>query len=207
MMLREILDRVALWIAVLTITMFLVFSAIWAFAEEGMTCESQVHSSIQSLQPWYYRTSDLIALSRRNEQLFKLTNAICNESSKTGVNSLIAVSIAFRESSLHPNVGKGIKNGLRGERGYFQIMPNGTAESFAPGDCSQHDPDCNATTAFGFMRHLKSICGDDPWVWVAAYGGRGDPCPTREEAREYPEVRVARSYLCKIGDCDSIWPE
>lgn len=203
---REFIDKVLLSLAVLGITFGLIFSAIYAWGEESHTCESRVHTAIQKLQPWYYSSNDPVVVSRRSEQLTDLTNAICDASRETNIDPILAVAIAFRESSLHPAVGGGAKNGLRGERGYFQVMPGGPAERFSPGGCSQHEPDCNAKTALRFMSFLEDQCGLDTWKWVGAYG-RGVGCPTKEEAREWREVKIARNILCKIGDCDSIWPE
>jgi hypothetical protein len=164
-----------------------------------------VQEAIQELQPWYYQSRDPVTLSRRSEQLTQLTNAICNASRETKIDPILAVAIAFRESSLHPIVGRGERDGKRGERGYFQVMPGSSAERFAPFDCSQHEPECNAKTALRFMSFLRDKC-DNTWSWVGSYG-RGVKCPDIEVAREWTEVRIARRYLCKIGDCDSIWPE
>lgn len=202
---RGFIDKLLLWITVMVISLFLIFSAIWAYGEEGTSCESRVHTAIQKLQPWYYQSRDPITLSRRGEHLTDLTNAICTASSENNIDPILAVAIAFRESSLLPVVGRGEKNGERGERGYFQVMPGGPAERFSPGECSQHVPDCNAKTAMRFMDFLRARC-DNTWSWVGSYG-RGIDCPSIEEAREWTEVKVARSYLCRIGDCDEIWPE
>lgn len=202
---RKFFDKFFLFVTVMTILLFLIFGAFWAYGEEATSCESRVHHAIQKLQPWYYQSRDPIALSRRGEQLSQLTNAICNASRETKIDPILAVAIAFRESSLHPIVGCGERDGKRGERGYFQVMPGGSAEGFAPTDCSQHEPECNARTALRFMSFLRDKC-DNTWSWVASYG-RGVKCPEIKIAREWTEVRVARSYLCKIGDCDTIWPE
>lgn len=190
----------------MTIVLFIVFTAIWCFAEEANTCYSQVWSASQKLQPWFYSSRDVETLTKRHARLNDLTNAICTASEENNIDPILAVAIAFRESGLHPFVGLGSRDGARGERGYFQVMPEGTAQRFSPGNCSQHEPDCNAITAFRFMNYLKQRCGDNTWVWLGAYG-RGIDCPTEEQAKEWNEVRLARNYLCKIGDCNEIWPE
>lgn len=202
---KAVVDRLLLWVLTLAIVFSLICSTIYAFGEEANSCYSHVHSAIQKLQPWYYSSSDPVALSHRSEHLDVLSRAICNASDETGIDPLLAVAIAFRESSLHPIVGSGARDGERGEQGYFQVMPGGPALRFSPLDCSQHEPGCNAKTALRFMSFLRERC-EDTWSWVAAYG-RGSGCPSRSQAKEWTEVRVARGHLCKIGDCDEIWPE
>ena len=178
-----------------------------AHAEQSQ-CVPAVWSSVQKLQPLYYR-GPIVTLSRRSKNLTALTEAVCEAASETGIDPLIAISIARRESSLLPFVGLGKKNGFRGERGYFQVMPDGYAENtFAPGDCSQHVPRCNAITAFRYMAFQRDRCegGSDPWVWVEAYGTGS--CHSPAKSRESANARLARAFYCDIvPECSESWPE
>lgn len=173
---------------------------------EASECYGRVQAAALKLQPWYAGSTDSRTLSLRLRHLDDVTRAICAASAETGIDPVLAVAVARRESSLLPLVGLGTKNGSRGERGYFQILPNGAAERFSPDACSQHDPYCNASTALRYMAFLQNRCGStDPWVWVGAYGS--DHCPTAVESRSWRVVQLARSFYCDIADCSSLWPE
>jgi hypothetical protein len=178
-------------------------------SERGTTCRTQVWYGAQELQPWFKLASSPSVAVGRMTHLRRLTDAICDASSETGIDPLLALAVAFRESSLNPEVGLGKRNGKRGERGYFQVLPGSPAERFAPGKCFQHEPSCNATAALRYMKHLQGVevCGsDDPWVWLAAYGaGR---CPPAEESREWPGMKQARRLFCDLDkSCGDVWPE
>lgn len=186
----------------LIVVMLIVSVESLASAEE---CESVVWSASQTLQPWY-KTGPLTTLATRAQHLKTLTAAICKASNETGINPLIALAVARRESSLLPMVGLGEKNGARGERGYFQILPRGPAEQFAPDHCDQYDPLCNAMTAMRYMVHVQTVCNThDPWVWIGAYGT--SKCPSSRDAREWMGLKAARHFLCEVDDnCDETWP-
>jgi hypothetical protein len=177
-------------------------------------CIESVWYAVQQLQPWYRRAPDAVVASRRAAQLRDLTDAICAASTAYDINPLLAVAVAFRESSLLPQVGLGGRNGARGERGYFQVMPGGAAEAFRPGECSQHEPRCNAFTALGYMASLRqqsSLAGYGKgglltWVYLGAYG-RSTGIPSLEEAVEFTELHRARATFCRIEEeCDEVWP-
>jgi len=176
--------------------------------DEQPTCGRTVWHAAQALQPWFYQANTVEGQGRRAALLVDLTRAVCISSAAFDIDPLLALSVARRESSLLPRVGLGQQNGLRGERGYFQVMPDGAAERYRPNVCSQHEPKCNAMTALGFMAELRdNVCqSDDPWIWLGAYG-RGR-CPDAQEARAWDELRLARRFLCDITeDCNDIWPE
>lgn len=184
-----------------------------AFGEVG-NCAAEVWYGAQQLQPWYKRAADPVTMSRRAKVLQDFTEATCSEAPPRRIWPRLAVALAFRESSIVPRVGLGKQNGLKGERGYWQVMPGGKAESYVPRTCSQHSPICNAKSAMSYLAHLRDApvdeggCGsDDPYMWIGAYG-RGH-CPSSPEAaREWEEVRVARRLYCQIEpDCDTLWPE
>jgi len=205
------IEKMFVVLAVVFLTVFIVVMFDGdVFGEQGpsdqTSCRSSLWRNAQILQPWYKNAASPTARSKRAEQLKTLVYAICEASSATSVDPELALAIAFRESSLRPDVGTGRIDGKRGERGYFQVMPGSSAENFRPGKCSQHDPWCNAMSALRYMEHLKSVCvTSDPWIWVAAYG-RGK-CSSRREVEDMPEVGLARRYFCSIDEtCDDTWP-
>lgn len=203
-----------MFLTVLTILLAMVVARD-LFGEEGeaSSCQARVWRAAQRLQPWYYRGVDPVTLSKRARHLQDFTDAVCAEAPVRGIDPLLAVAIAFRESSLLPQVGLGQKNGARGERGYFQIMPGpdgriSFAERFAPEDCvSQHVPSCNAATAMAFLAWQRDTnCPGPTQTWIGAYG-RGR-CAGPREAAEWLEVQVVRRFYCEIEPaCDSTWPE
>jgi hypothetical protein len=183
-------------------------SAIGEQGSEQQTCGQTVWHAAQTLQPWFYNANTIEGQERRSAHLVDLTRAVCISSRAFDIDPLLSLAVARRESSLLPRVGRGEQNGARGERGYFQVMPDGAAERFRPTECSQHEPKCNAMTAMGFMADLRdNVCQSaDPWVWLGAYG-RGR-CPSPDEARTWSELHLARRFLCEVTeDCASIWPE
>jgi len=187
----------------LIVIMLVMLVSVDVMAEE---CNPMVWEAAQTLQPWF-TTGVGTARTVRANQLTTLTKAICTATDETGINPLLALAIARRESSLLPLIGLGKRDGARGERGYFQVLPRGPAEKFAPPGCSQHDPECNATTALRYLKHVRTVCGhpDDPWVWIGAYGTSRCPSPT--EARTWIGLKVARRFLCDVDkNCDVTWP-
>lgn len=209
-------NRIPLWartfLSVLTILLTIVIARD-LFGEEGtpaQACRTSVWYAAQKLQPWYKRAATVEARSLRVRHLEDFTNATCAEAPSRDIPPLLAVSLAFRESSIMPHTGLGKKLGLKGERGYWQVMPDGKAESFVPRDCKQSNPSCNAKSAMSYLAWLRDdYCnaGDDPWIYVGAYG-RGH-CPGGpREARSWEEVQVARRIYCSIEpNCAETWPE
>ena len=98
--------------------------------------------------------------------------------------------------------------GPDGEKGFFQIMPNGAIERQCGHGCDQFDSDCNAETAMCWFSKAQELCGEDPWLYVGGYGR--SRCPgSVEEAQSWREVRRARAFLCDaVGDdeCERRWP-
>jgi hypothetical protein len=179
-----------------------------AFAEEG-NCREQVWYAAQKAQPWFHGTRDAVAMTRRTQHLRDFTLATCAETAANNVPPLLAVAIAFRESSIMPHVGLGKKNGERGEQGYYQVMPGGEAERYVSRDCPQSNPACNAKSAMAYLAHKRETCenGESPWVYVGAYG-RGRCPDSIEDAKTWPEVQRARRIFCQLDEgCAATWPE
>lgn len=168
-----------------------------------------VLDAIDKLQPYYSKGHNDRARSRRNGQKARLAHAINDAAKRYRIDPLIAVAMARRESSLHPIVGYGKRDGALGERGYFQIFPNGYAERVCGLDngarCNQYDEQCNARTAMCWLAKIREQCGDDPWIYVGGYGRTR--CPRdRDEAQRWAEVVTARDFYCEIADCERGWP-
>jgi hypothetical protein len=139
----------------------------------------------------------------------RIVSVIFEAASEHGINPWIALSMAYRESSLLPSVGSGRRRGALGEVGYFQIMPGGYAIHVCGSGRSMTSARANADTAMCYLAHIREVCeSDDPSVYVAAYGMRN--CPTdATTAMRLPRARRARSILCQMAGeerCNVIWP-
>ena len=175
-------------------------------AEESYDIE-MVYHGIRSLQPWYFWSKKFQTRLQRERQFFKLSEYIFDASTKNNIDPRIAVVIGFRESSLLPRVGLH-GEGSRGEKGYFQVMPESLATRTCGGACDLHDPACNAYVAMCFLSHCRDLCGSSPWQYVGGYGR--SRCPDSvNEARGWFEVRRARKLLCSAYGrdvCQTVWP-
>lgn len=168
--------------------------------ESGSETLDRLTAAVVELQPWY---------RRRPNRARRLADIIYTAAREHGVDPWIALSMAYRESSLAPNVGRGDRLGALGEEGYFQVMPSSYPRRVCGQGRDMGQPRANADTAMCYVAHVREVCeSDDPWVYVAAYGMRG--CPSPERARRLPSPRRRRETLCDVvGDteCDSIWPQ
>jgi hypothetical protein len=180
----------------------------------GPPTKRRVAIAIATLQPWWLKARTRAEHIRRRDHAHQIAGAIRRAALRHDFDPILGVAIARRESSLLPWFGEGrIRHGKRaagpaGERGYFQIYPEGAAEGRC-GDCDQYDPECSAETAFCWLAHLREVCrSSDLWVLVGAYGR--SRCPrSADEARDWPEVRRARRFYCEAlvnGECDRRWP-
>jgi hypothetical protein len=174
---------------------------------EEATLESEVQTGVKleplayaiiKLQPWY-KTRPLKA----DEIAYSIERA----SKQYNHNPFIALAIARRESSLMPTAGnkRGIGYGI--DRGLFQIRSGGVAERYC-GYCDQFNYDCSARTALCWLDKTREMCGDSPWQFVAGYGR--NECPRDlGHAKTWREVKLARSFLCKVSEklCNEVWPE
>ena len=170
--------------------------------------QEQVEAAVLQLQPWYSRAkTERVRVSRRGH-LDRLVEAITVASKTNRIDPLLSVAVAFRESSLMPVVGLGSLRGRHGDLGYFQILPGGAAIRVC-GTCQDLDePMCNALVATCYMRRVQEHCkSTNPWIWLGGYG-RSRCASSLHEARQWGEVRRARSLYCKVReDCATYWPE
>jgi hypothetical protein len=156
-------------------------------------------AAIQTLQPWYAREAN----THRGRQIASI---IARAAHANGIDVLLAVALAMRESSLRAGVGL---RGSLGEQGMFQVMPRGYARRVCPRRCSLDQPGCNADVALCYLSHVRELCAsDDAWVWIGAYGT--NHCPTPREARAMPTTMRARRFLVAVAGeerAETIWPE
>jgi hypothetical protein len=156
-------------------------------------------AAVISLQPWYEKRP---RLARR------LAGIILDAARDHEQEPWIALSMAYKESSLSPGVGRLQVTGELGEEGYFQIMPR----SFPMRECgkgrSMGNARANADTAMCWLSYVRNLCEtDDPWQYVSAYGM--SRCPEPGEGRELRPSKRGREILCRMvgeEECDSIWP-
>jgi soluble lytic murein transglycosylase-like protein len=161
---------------------------------------TRLTEAVVELQPWY---------RKRGRSARRLADIIYTAAREHGVDPFLALSMAYRESSLLPSVGRGERVGALGEEGYFQVMPSSYPRRVCGEGRNMGQPRANADTAMCYVAHVREVCeSHDPWVYVAAYGMRG--CPSPERARQLPSPRRRRETLCTVvGDteCDTIWPQ
>jgi hypothetical protein len=154
---------------------------------------------VVALQPWYKARRGEAAQLARHIQEAALRHDIPPE---------IGLAMAFCESSLLPYVARGRMVGRKGERGIFQVMPDGRAERLCGQGRSQWDIEANADTAMCYLAHVRdNVCRtDDPWVYVAAYSSRS--CPTPRRARRMKVAKRRREVFCRIvgPGCEAGWP-
>lgn len=159
----------------------------------------QLTEAMVRLQPGRFEAGD--------PEAKRIAGIVRDAALRFGQDPYVALAIARRESSFDPRVEDGRIVGSLGERGFFQVYPNGAAEKTC-GGCDQTDPTCNAHTAMCWLSLRRQECGESPWVYVGAYGRK--KCPKRWEARGWREVRRARMFFClALGpdqDCGEAWP-
>jgi len=155
--------------------------------------------AVQNLQPWY---------RSRPERAAGLAEAILHAAQAHEQDPFLALAVAFAESALHPSVGEGRRLGSKGERGYFQVMPDSRPERLCGRGQDMFDASENAATAMCYFAHLEELCQTrDPWVLVAAYALAR--CPSPRYARRMRMTRKRRAILCRVvGEprCLEIWP-
>ena len=152
-----------------------------AYADEG-----PLVAAVRQLQP---------ALGAESVAGYAAT--IREAGARTDLDPLLLLAVAYRESSLHPDVARCRRTGARGEQGVMQVMPGGYALRWAPDGCDQCEPVCSIHTGARFLAALREHCGGSTWRWVAAYGHRR--CPSEERARADRSTVRARAIYQGIG--------
>lgn len=107
--------------------------------------------------------SFLETLDKEQQQVAK---QVYKAAMDAGVDPLLAVSIAYQESRLRPNVGRGNS----GEIGLMQVMPNtGKSMGFTEEDLS--NPQKNIEAGVRFLRQALDATKNDPKLAAAYYNG------------------------------------
>ena len=109
---------------------------------------------------------------------------------ETGIDSLLLVAIAHRETSLILGV-----VGTRGEVGLMQL--HGLSLRHRPGRCNPKGVSCSIRAGAAFLQFCRATCGGSWNRWVGAYGL--SRCPSEEEAKAMKSVRRARAIYESIG--------
>jgi hypothetical protein len=155
--------------------------------------------AIVELQPWY---------ARRPRAAKRLAMIIFDAAEEHSQDPWIALSMAYKESSFAPGVGRLEVTGGLGEEGYFQIMPRSYPGRTCGRGRSMGNARANADTAMCYLAHVRDLCEtDDPWQYVSAYGMRR--CPGPGEGQDLRPSKRARRILCKMigqAECDRRWP-
>jgi hypothetical protein len=166
--------------------------------------ERRMVEGIVKAQPWY-RTRRRVAA--------RLARIIVDAAMDHEQHPLIALAIAYKESSLSPGVGRLRVTGELGEEGYFQIMPRGYARQLCGKGRSMGNARANADTAMCYLAHVRATCEtDDPWVYVLAYSMNlhRHGCPSASLGHRLRPSRRARAALCNMfgeEECREVWPE
>jgi len=157
--------------------------------------EAELQAAVLRLQPRYER-------NHRGAQ--RVASVVFTAARTHGIDPLLALAMASRESSLNPNV----RLGSGGEMGLFQVMPRSHALQVCGRGRDMGQPRANADTALCYYAHLKTVCEtDDNWVLVGAYGtgkcyspgdARGLTCSRRKRAELVRAVGVEKAL--------DIWP-
>lgn len=175
-------------------------------------CHSEVTDQGPSLPLGAQMTEAVIRLQpryvRRPEQARDLVQSIIDAAYHYDQEPWIALALGFKESSLHPSVGRLARRGRLGELGYFQLMPRGAPYRRCGRGRDMADAYDNALAAMCWLNHVQDLCGtDDPWQYIAAYSM--NRCPRPKEGRRIRAARMTRLYLSHmVGDaeCERLWP-
>lgn len=133
--------------------------------------------------------SFLETLDKEQQQVAK---QVYKAAMDAGVDPLLAVSIAYQESRLKPNVGRGNS----GEIGLMQVMPDtGKSMGFTEEDLS--NPQKNIEAGVRFLRKALDATNNDPKLAAAYYNGGPGALQALLSGKE-PDPRVI-NYVKNLG--------
>jgi hypothetical protein len=121
---------------------------------------------------------DLTFINELDEEQIKIANKIVTQAKRMGVPSSLALSIAFRESSLRPNV----KPGAAGEIGIMQVLPE-TAKMFGVDAKNLSNENTNIITGLKYLKESLNKANGDPMLAALGYNAgigaitSNDPIP------------------------------
>lgn len=175
-------------------------------------CHSEIMTTVERPPLGAQMTKAVIRLQpryvRRPEQARDLVQSIIDAAHHYDQEPWIALALGFKESSLHPSVGRLVRRGRLGELGYFQLMPRGAPYRQCARGKNMADAFDNALAAMCWLNYVQDLCQtDDPWQYIAAYSL--PRCPRPREGHKIRAVKMTRMYLSHmVGDaeCERIWP-
>jgi len=106
-------------------------------------------------------------MDKLNEEQLKYAAKVGTAAKAAGVPPQLAISIAYHESRLNPNIG----NGTSGEIGLMQVKPS-TGKMLGVSDEDLRDPDKNIATGIKYLKQaLKAVDGDPALATIGYNAG------------------------------------
>jgi len=180
------MHKVIAWIIALLTVAFVGWSMMrLVYGSDGPTT-ADVARGVQTLQP-----------GADDDRAARLASVFSTAGQRHEIDPLLLVAIAFRESSLSPEVELHRRRGQLGEGGLMQV--HGVALTRRPHYCPTPLPDaeCQVETGAAWLAEVRETCGGSWWRWVAAYGMAR--CPSENDARSADSARTAHRYYRRIG--------
>lgn len=161
----------------------LVCLTAWSCIREALANENEdearVFAAVKQLQP---RHPAPVAAS--------WAGIIYEAGREASVDPLLITSIAFRESSLRPDV-VGNEDDVPEKRDIGAMQLRGAARRYIPRGCDNPlELSCNIRGGANYLSFCRDRCGGSWNVWVGAYGARS--CPSEEVAGD-PSTRIGQS--------------
>lgn len=107
---------------------------------------------------------NLTFIDQLDDEQISTAHKIITQANRMGIPPALALSIAFRESSLRPNV----KPGAAGEIGVMQIRPE-TAKLLGVQEKDLSNPNTNIITGLKYLKQALDKAGGDPALAAAGY--------------------------------------
>ena len=105
-------------------------------------------------------------MDKLSEEQRKNAMLVATAAAKAGVDPTLAVAIAYQESRLNPNVGRGTS----GEIGMMQVMP-ATGKGLGFDEKALADPQKNIEAGIKYLQRGLAATGNDPMLAAAFYNG------------------------------------
>jgi hypothetical protein len=105
-------------------------------------------------------------MDKLSEEQRKNAMLVATAAAKAGVDPTLAVAIAYQESRLNPNVGRG----KSGEIGMMQVMP-ATGKGLGFDEKALADPQKNIEAGIKYLQRGLAATGNDPMLAAAFYNG------------------------------------
>ena len=123
-------------------------------------------------------------MDKLSEEQRKNAILVATAAAKAGVDPTLAVAIAYQESRLNPNVGRGSS----GEIGMMQIMPS-TGKGMGYDEKALADPQKNIEAGINYLRRALLATDNDPKLAAVFYNGGPNALELLRAGKE-PDPRV-----------------